>query len=105
MNVAEALTREDRWRVIDVSPADRAKPFAVGRIMDASGTIDWHRGGTRYPAQRRGAIVTFAHQDAAEARANRLNRERARASQRAEAAAVTPPYIEDGMRAFGRGIS
>lgn len=83
MNIAEALIRPDAWRPIKWSGAG----WRVGRILD-DGKM-WHRAQPRR-GQLHGRIITFRILMHAQARADRLNVDDAKASMIAEAKAVTP---------------
>lgn len=70
------MTRSHNWR--------------VGRAVDNGRTMVWHRGRRRQVLSLHGVIITFRTLASAEARAGALNLADARASQVAEAKAVTP---------------
>lgn len=74
MTPAEAVTREDAWRVMGW----RGK-FRVGRPVDRSGTIQWHVGRS-IRVGGPGRPILFRIRDHAEARAGALNLADAEAS-------------------------
>ena len=74
MTNAEALTRPDAWKPIRRCTGSGGRPWRVGRAVDTSGTIEWHRGARRRSqVLHLGPIITFAHISVAEARAGALN--------------------------------
>ncbi|QHB37806.1 hypothetical protein I5G63_gp065 [Mycobacterium phage Imvubu] len=77
MNITEAMTRPDRWQPMQTDSGN----WRVGRIVDASGSIEWHRGMPRFGHRyNRGGIITLRRHDHAMARAGALNRADAEAS-------------------------
>ena len=81
MTPSEALTRPDAWKPIRRCAGGGGRPWRVGRVVDSSGTIQWHRAGRRHgQVLGLGPIITFGHISVAEARAGRLNLDDALAS-------------------------